>query len=263
MIVLPRYEPIHTLAKDSGFPLLNAFLALVYCHAVLWSLGIQHCDISEHNLMADPLTGYPKLCDSDLSHIEGDILPECLFSNTGTWTFMAIELLTPEAMNGHVKRLYRHDVESFLAVLAWILLRYNENGQLLPDPPVSEWSDTSYLVCAERRRAIYQGFSTIRKPGWLSSDIWVALLLAINDLLKLINLVSSFKADISTKKSVPRAFSDTVHISQDEVRRMEQLNDLRFVKEVLNWVFFALQTDSPKWAPLMNKIYVLELERHT
>ncbi|KAF9561915.1 hypothetical protein CPC08DRAFT_722555 [Agrocybe pediades] len=31
MIVMPRYEPIHTLAKDSGFPLLNAFLALVYC----------------------------------------------------------------------------------------------------------------------------------------------------------------------------------------------------------------------------------------
>ncbi|KAF4620516.1 hypothetical protein D9613_001122 [Agrocybe pediades] len=253
MIVMPRYEPIHTLAKDSGFPLLNAFLALVYCHAVLWSLGIQHGDISDRNLMVDPVTGHPKLCDYDLSHFEGEILPECLFSNTGTWTFMAIELLTPQAMDGHVKRVYRHEVESFLAVLVWILLRY-EDGQLLRDPPLSEWSSPSYYACGRNRQATYRLLPTKRKPGWLSSDIWQALLFAILKLKKLQRDVDDLQDKMYAKNSGLKMLSDEHELSPEDVRRWEELNDMGFVREVLNWRFFELQTDGPKWESLMTKL---------
>ncbi|KAF9561926.1 hypothetical protein CPC08DRAFT_412021 [Agrocybe pediades] len=260
MIVMPRYEPIHTLAKDSGFPLLNAFLALVYCHAVLWSLGIQHGDISDRNLMVDPVTGYPKLCDYDLSHFEGEILPECLFSNTGTWTFMAIELLTPQAMDGYVKRVYRHEVESFLAVLVWILLRY-ENGQLLRDPPLSEWSNTSYYACGRNRQATYQLLPTKRKPGWLSSDIWKALLLAIVKLEILRQQVHTLQLKTVGAKAI--GLTEFLSDSEEEMspenvgrleQRLEELNDMRFVRKVLKWHFFRLQTDDPKWAPFLQKV---------
>ncbi|KAF9561892.1 hypothetical protein CPC08DRAFT_761811 [Agrocybe pediades] len=254
MIVLPRYEPFHTLARDAGFPLLKAFLALVYCHPVLWSLGIQHGDISDHNLMVDPLTGYPKLCDFDLSQFEGEILPEGLFLNTGTWTFMAVELLTPQAMNGHVKRVYRHEVESFLAVLIWVLLRY-ENGRLLPDPPLSEWNSTSHSECAWNREATYRHLLTRSRPGWISSDIWQALLFAILKLKKLQRDVDDLQDKMYAKNSGLKMLSDEHELSPEDVRRWEELNDMGFVREVLEWRFFELpQMDGPKWALLMKKL---------
>ncbi|KAF9561886.1 hypothetical protein CPC08DRAFT_604310, partial [Agrocybe pediades] len=118
-------------------------------HAVLWSLGIEHGDISDGNLMIDPSTGFPKLCDFDLSHFEDDTRPSG-FSNTGTWAFMAAELLTERAMEGFIKRRYRHEVESFVSVIVWLLLRY-ENGRLISNPPLSEWDSTSYEICAAKR----------------------------------------------------------------------------------------------------------------
>ncbi|TEB24927.1 hypothetical protein FA13DRAFT_1591608, partial [Coprinellus micaceus] len=112
-------------------------------HAMLWSVGIRHGDISDNNLMWDPKTQKPKLCDFDLSHLcekprrgVEEVGPDgpTGFSNTGTWIFMAAELLSRPAMAGKVKRVYRHEVEAFIAVLVWILCRY-QDGKLRTSPP--------------------------------------------------------------------------------------------------------------------------------
>jgi len=42
--------------------------------------------------------------------------------HTGMVPFMAIDLLSPEAMSGNVEHLYQHDAESFIWVLTWVCL---------------------------------------------------------------------------------------------------------------------------------------------
>ncbi|KAF4620474.1 hypothetical protein D9613_001152 [Agrocybe pediades] len=248
LIVMPQYDPIHTLVKDSGFPLLNALLALIYCHAVLWTLGIQHGDISEGNLMVDPSTGFPKLCDFDLSHFEHDIRPSG-FSNTGTWAFMATELLTERAMKGFIKRRYRHEVESFIAVLVWLLLRY-ENGRPISNPPLSEWDSTFYEICAAKRKGTFEDIITgeLAKPGWLSSAIWDGLTHAVSELdehrHELDHLLS--KSRTAARRNVPMDAKDA--------KRLEYFNGMEYAGEVFKWLFTVPAAECSKWAALIRKI---------
>jgi hypothetical protein len=41
-----------------------------------------------------------------------------------------MELLTAKAFTSRVEYLYRHDVESFIWVLTWVSLRYNDDRLL-------------------------------------------------------------------------------------------------------------------------------------
>jgi hypothetical protein len=45
---------------------------------------------------------------------------------TGAVPFMAIELLTEQRSAGEIKHVYAHDAESFIWVLVWISLRYED-----------------------------------------------------------------------------------------------------------------------------------------
>ena len=149
LIVMPKYDPISSLTKDVT-TFLAAFFALFSCklsfssftarapsvtpgHAVLWSIGIRHGDINDNNMMWDPKTEKPKLCDFDLSHLceklrrgVEEVGPNGLtgFSNTGTWIFIAEELLSLDAMDGLVTRVYRHEVEALMYNQVWIKRRY-------------------------------------------------------------------------------------------------------------------------------------------
>ncbi|KAF5325686.1 hypothetical protein D9611_000681 [Ephemerocybe angulata] len=171
LVLLTKYEPISTITSMTEVELLNAFLALIYCHAVLWSIGIEHRDISEGNLMFDKTTKNPKLCDYDLSHLRGERRPSG-YSNTGTWAFMAMELLTP-AMDGPVARLYRHDFESFIAVLVWVVLRYRD-GKRVPDPPLEEWVQNQFEMCAANRKHTFDhiGKGLLARPTWMTRTMW-------------------------------------------------------------------------------------------
>ncbi|KAF6753151.1 hypothetical protein DFP72DRAFT_814557, partial [Ephemerocybe angulata] len=103
-------------------------------HAILWSIGVEHGDISEGNLMFEDVnTKKPKLCDFDLSHVRGEPSPSG-YSDTGTWALMATELLTQKSMGRNIPRLYRHDFESFIA-----------DGELVLDPPLEEWAQNHIL----------------------------------------------------------------------------------------------------------------------
>ncbi|KAG2079136.1 hypothetical protein BDR04DRAFT_961306, partial [Suillus decipiens] len=78
-------------------------------HRALWKGGVLHRDVSPGNLMVYRLRGkfIGVLNDYDLSSFKRDG-PSGL-ERTGTIPFMAIDLLTPEAIAGEVEHLYAHD----------------------------------------------------------------------------------------------------------------------------------------------------------
>jgi hypothetical protein len=102
-------------------------LNIVSVHFVLWLVGLHHRDISPKNLMVcvrpdEEPCGV--LIDYDLARLEGSESQN--HDRTGTLPFLALTLLTKEAMEGTVPHIYSHDAESFIWVLIWILHRYRD-----------------------------------------------------------------------------------------------------------------------------------------
>ncbi|KIK43276.1 hypothetical protein CY34DRAFT_40785, partial [Suillus luteus UH-Slu-Lm8-n1] len=97
-------------------------------HRALWKKDVQHYGISPSNCIGHHLGGrfIAVLVDFDLSSTKRDGSRgfECI----GTIPFMALDLLI-DMPEGQVEHMYYHDAESFIWVLAWICLRY-DNGKL-------------------------------------------------------------------------------------------------------------------------------------
>jgi hypothetical protein len=69
---------------------------------------------------------------------------------TGTVPFVALSLLTWKAIEGKV-HLYRHDVESFIWVLSWVSLQY-ENGKLRSNSrPFDGWLTVDAIGCRKEK----------------------------------------------------------------------------------------------------------------
>lgn len=119
-------------------------------HLALWNNGVHHRDISASNLMCkgegDNLVGV--LNDFDLATTQSsDPMGN---QRTGTIPFMARSLLARKGSAGELKHIYAHDAESFIWVLVWVCLRYN-NGKLLQRPPLDDWLKADALRCAEKK----------------------------------------------------------------------------------------------------------------
>jgi hypothetical protein len=69
---------------------------------------------------------------------------------TGTIPFMAIEFLSPKAIEGKVEHLYRHDAESLIWVLTWVCLRY-EDGKLRSNRPLDAWLKEDANGCRKKK----------------------------------------------------------------------------------------------------------------
>ncbi|KAL6300674.1 hypothetical protein BKA93DRAFT_711129, partial [Sparassis latifolia] len=82
-------------------------------HFRLWLHGVEHGDISLHNLMYDPDTQRSVLNDFDLAVVREGSEEErepAGKMRTGTVPFMALDLLMPGYYGGKIARLYRHDL---------------------------------------------------------------------------------------------------------------------------------------------------------
>jgi hypothetical protein len=81
------------------------------------------------------------LCDFDLvtlrtaPHKRGE-------QRTGTVPFMAIELLHKNYFDGKIQRIYRHDVESFIWVLVWVVMHHDPNWARY-----KFWHTSAYEYC--------------------------------------------------------------------------------------------------------------------
>ncbi|KAG1719909.1 hypothetical protein EDB19DRAFT_612502 [Suillus lakei] len=129
--------------------LLLYLLTATLGHQALWKEGVHHCQVSPSNLMVYQTSSDGRwigvLNDFDLSSTPS--------GQERTWTvpFMANELLTKEAIEGEVKHRYQHDAESFIWVLTWVCLRY-QNGRLLrKGRPLDEWLKVDVNGCREKK----------------------------------------------------------------------------------------------------------------
>ena len=110
-------------------------------HLHLFKRGLQHGDISDTNLMYNPITGKGVLNDFDLAL---DVrAPERSVGHalTGTLPFLSLDLFHSNGkLDTSVQRKYYHDEESFLWALVWIITCYR-NGKFEPpvDDSIVEW----------------------------------------------------------------------------------------------------------------------------
>ena len=113
-------------------------------HYRLWVNGIHHGDISFNNLMYDFLaeTGEPVGIVNDYDLATWVDHSTMNTDRTGTIPFMAIDLLDG-GLDSCTPRLYRHDMESFVWVLAYITvanIEYKDRTiKISPPPGVEAW----------------------------------------------------------------------------------------------------------------------------
>ena len=154
LVVSPAGRPLH--AYRSTRELLEALRDAIRGHKSLLEDGkILHRDISENNIIITEAAsrGEPigRLIDLDLAK-ELDSVPSGASHRTGTMQFMAIEVLQGK---GHT---YRHDLESFLYVLAWMFIRYGHEK-------IRENSAPRGSMAKKRRT---RPTSSSRLQGWYS-----------------------------------------------------------------------------------------------
>ena len=121
----------------------NPALTLSPGHYRLWVNGIHHGDISFKNLMYDITgTGDPVGIINDFDLATWVDRSTANNDRTGATPFMAIDLLDG-GLDDRISRLYRHDMESFVWVLAYITvanIEYKDRTiKISPLPDVDAW----------------------------------------------------------------------------------------------------------------------------
>ncbi|KAJ7592564.1 hypothetical protein C8J56DRAFT_778892, partial [Mycena floridula] len=135
------------ITQLEGKELWVAFWDLIRCHFLLWRLGLYHGDISVSNLMYDMSTKKGILNDWDLSTTADAASPNFVGRDrTASMPFMALDLLSERGWKGEIKRLYRHDLESFIWVLLWICVRF-ENGDERRPAPLEDFITAQPINC--------------------------------------------------------------------------------------------------------------------
>jgi hypothetical protein len=184
----------------------------------------------------------PRLCDFDFSDEPGSLRPKplkmgCLAGspNAGKWIFMAAELLSHAAMAGEMKLVYRHEVEAFMAVLVWIICRY-QDGKVRVSPPLGEWIQRDYLQCRERRD---RTFSQITKgifpqPSGIPREIWVPLRMALASMRK----HSRDAMEAQDNQATYKRFVAYDPSYAFDGKSPEDYNALRALPKILTWSIF-------------------------
>ncbi|KAJ7650274.1 hypothetical protein FB45DRAFT_1017669 [Roridomyces roridus] len=137
-------------------------------------VGTQQGDITRNNLMFrrdphNPEILYGVIIDFDLAKDVNN--PDASTSNqrTGTQPFMALDLLAAEPPS----RLYRHDLESFMYVLAFLVCDINE--ELTDSPPLAQWRYCRMDALRGHKRAVLEaGFPAVQ-PTFQSRDFALCL----------------------------------------------------------------------------------------
>jgi hypothetical protein len=83
---------------------------------------------------------------------------------------MALDLLSQQGQRGEVKHLYRHDLESFMWVLAWVCLRYKDGKLLTSGRPLDEWANKDAETVWEKISFLYKYWDFYR-PG-IDHHMW-------------------------------------------------------------------------------------------
>lgn len=160
MITSPVGRPLYTF--QSCLELLQVFRDAIKCHRSLYrDGGILHQDVSHGNviILDGQEQGKPRgiLIDLDSAiNLDDEVEETETGSITGTRPFMAIGVLKRE------RHTYRHDLESFLYVLLWIIIT-NHTESLPETSKLRNWSRGEYdeLAVLKSRDMEEEEFQTI------------------------------------------------------------------------------------------------------
>ncbi|KIK35988.1 hypothetical protein CY34DRAFT_95210, partial [Suillus luteus UH-Slu-Lm8-n1] len=169
MIVFRKLDPIMNL---NGKEFLKAWWQTVECHYVLWKNGVHHRDISPSNLMVYKTSDgrwIGVLNDFDLSSTQDTPLGQ---ERTGTVPFMALHLLTKKGINGQVKHTYQHNAESFIWVLTWVCICYEDGAYIGKDTELHDWLRTDALGCQEKKSNFLTIGRKVIRPSSSHRGIW-------------------------------------------------------------------------------------------
>ncbi|KZT08871.1 uncharacterized protein LAESUDRAFT_723193 [Laetiporus sulphureus 93-53] len=160
LLLMRKLLPIDGLPAEE---FLRVWVECYRCHFALWMKGFEHRDISIDNLLYDPITRKGVLNVFDLAGIRLDSKKQATGQERiGTIPFMAIDLLSSKYFHGEIVRLYRHDFESFLWILAYRLLR----GVDEQDADLAKWDTGDYSCC----RAFKNDFLYTNLGRWRAKD---------------------------------------------------------------------------------------------
>ncbi|KIK35621.1 hypothetical protein CY34DRAFT_95771 [Suillus luteus UH-Slu-Lm8-n1] len=169
IIVFRELLPITKLSRDE---FLSAWWQIVVCHYVLWKNGVHHRDISPSNLMVYKTSDgrwIGVLNDFDLSTTRDDHLGQ---ERTGTVPFMTLDLLTEEAIEGQVKHLYQHDVESFIWVLTWVCICYEDGEYIGKGTELHDWLKVDARGCFSLKSGFLNDGRKTIEPSSSHEVIW-------------------------------------------------------------------------------------------
>jgi len=121
-------------------------------HYGLWTQGVYHRDISDGNLMykKDKNTGevIGVLADYDLSSLNKETSQNT--ERTGTVPFMALDLLSEEALAGEVKHDYGHEAEAFFWVGVYDTACY-DNGRTVHSAAPAQWNSLGAIAMGKEK----------------------------------------------------------------------------------------------------------------
>ncbi|KAG2745719.1 hypothetical protein P692DRAFT_201774918 [Suillus brevipes Sb2] len=166
------FRELLPITKLSGDEFLKAWWQIVVCHYALWENGVHHRDISPSNLMVYKTSGgqwIGVLNDFDLSSTRDTPSGQ---ERTGTVPFMALDLLTEEGTKGQVKHLYQHDAESFIWVLTWICICYEDGVYIGKRTKLHDWLRVDALGCHKKKSSFLNNDRKKISPSLSHGGSW-------------------------------------------------------------------------------------------
>ncbi|KAG5638945.1 hypothetical protein H0H81_008445 [Sphagnurus paluster] len=142
-------EKLQPITSQIGRAFMRAWLEVVKCHALLWSIGVRYGKPSLWNIMYSGEHKCGVLTDFDLSILNSRRrVPGT--DRKGTKPFMAIELLSENDWQGNLSRQYHHELKPFVWILAFVCFRY-QDGKELENTIVDSWMTGDPVTCKAKK----------------------------------------------------------------------------------------------------------------
>ncbi|KAG1796275.1 uncharacterized protein HD556DRAFT_1234576 [Suillus plorans] len=231
MLYILVFRRLYPITKLHGKDLFDVWHQCILCHLTLWKEGVYHRDISHGSLLLYRKNGrlIGVLNDYDLSSLANAVGPQGN-ERTGMVPFMVLDILTKEGQQGKVKHLYRHDLESFMWVFAWIFLCYRQGVLLQRSRPLDEWATLDAIACGDKKSAFLMGFINYR-PLNLQSTIDLSLWALLVDCFGVLqaansNRVNNHVNDVRHNLKVELGWTEGTYKQIDAEETVSDMDDL-------------------------------------
>ncbi|KAF8597083.1 hypothetical protein BDV93DRAFT_499913 [Ceratobasidium sp. AG-I] len=163
LLTLGRLEPITRL---QGRDFIEAWIQCIHNHYALWQRGFRRRDLNLSCFMLARAEGRAIAVQNDWDLCVLVDEPQSARECASTTEFLAGELLDERYWRGKIQVLYRHDLESFVWILLWVLVCFHEGKETVP-ANLKEWQTAEYRRCRGSRLLFLLDLPTFHvPPSW-------------------------------------------------------------------------------------------------